>query len=271
VVASANAIAGTELAVGEAAIDDYAMLSRIDFSHPIFAPMSEAPYNDFSKIRFWSHRSLAKLSDQWSILARFDDGAPAFIEKNALNENGPGSGKLWILSAGWQPNASQLALSTKFIPLIFRLVDSGSQQERTDNLSVGDSIPFAFSETAAIVTPSGESFGYRGPDDTSVIDSPGVYRWTDGDQSVRFAVNLEMTESRVEPIDDDVLEQFGVQLQASQSPDALAERQRQLRDHELEGRQRIWQWLLAAVLGLLGLETWMGKRAEKKSHEPSPA
>ncbi len=263
VIASCNAIADAEIAVGEALVDDYAMLSRIDFEDPVFAPMSAPPYNDFSKIRFWSNRSLRKLSDQWSVLASFDNGDPALIQRDL------GDGKLWILTAGWQPSASQLALSTKFIPLIFQLVDSRTNSDRTDSLSIGEPLPFPTSETAKISTPAGETFEFRDQDDLTIIDSPGVYRWTDGDRQASFAVNLHPAESRTEPIDDDAFEQFGVKLDAGESNEAIEERQRQLRDYELEGRQRIWQWLLAAALVLLGLEIWMGRRAGKDAHEPS--
>ena len=101
------------------------------------------------------------------------------------------------------------------------------------------------------------------------IDQPGVYQWNEGDQATSFAVNLDLAESRTEPIGDDALEQFGVKLDSGESVEAAEDRERQLRDQELEGRQRIWQWLLAAALGLLGLETWIGSRAGKQSHEPS--
>jgi hypothetical protein len=36
------------------------------------------------------------------------------------------------------------------------------------------------------------------------------------------------------------------------------ENQRQLRDRELESKQRLWQWILVVALMLLGLETLLG-------------
>lgn len=262
ILASCNAITDSELVVGEAVTGDYAMLSKIDFQHPLFAPLSQPPYNDFSKIRFWSHRSIAGLSDAWSVLANFDDGSPALMERTI------GRGTVWILAAGWQPEASQLAMSTKFVPLLFRFVHSHQQSKRESQISVGDAIPFDPSSRATIHRPDGSIFAFRSMDDLQQIDLPGVYQWNEGDQSTPFAVNLHQAESRTEPLGDDALEQFGVKLDSGQSIEATQERQRQLRDRELEGRQRIWQWLLVAALGLLGLETWIGSRAGKQSHEP---
>ena len=51
----------------EAADDDYVMLSQIDFRHPVFESMADPQFNDFTKIRFWSHRRLSNLDDAWSI------------------------------------------------------------------------------------------------------------------------------------------------------------------------------------------------------------
>ena len=258
-----NAISQSEMVVGEAQVADYALLSQIDFSNPLFAPLSAPPYNDFSKIQFWSHRTLENLSEKWAVLASFDDRQPAVIEANI------GDGKLWILSAGWQPSASQLALSTKFVPLLFQFVDFGARHDRSDNLIVGKAIPFAPSESAKIELPNGQSFAYRSAADLSAISQPGVYRFVDGDREIEFAVNLDPAESRTEPIGDDVLEQFGAKLHTGSSQAMTEEHQRQLRDTELEGQQRIWQWLLVAALGLLGLETWLGNRAGKTINEPS--
>ncbi len=263
IIDACNAVSQSEIAVSEAQVADYALLSQIDFSNPLFAPLSAPPYNDFSKIRFWSHRTLENLSEKWVILASFDDRQPAIVQANI------GNGKLWILSAGWQPSASQLALSTKFVPLLFQFVDFGTRDDRTDNLTVGQPIPFASSETAKIESPSGQSFAYQSAADMEAIRQPGVYRFVDGDRTSEFAVNLDPAESRTDPIGDDVLEQFGAKLHTASASVISEEHQRQLRDTELEGQQRIWQWLLAAALGLLGLETWMGKRAGKKINEPS--
>ncbi len=259
IINTINAITTSELAVGEAQTDDYAMLSKIDFGHPLFAPMADPPYNDFSKIRFWSHREISGFSDDWAVLASFDDGNPALLETNV------GAGSVWILTAGWQPSASQLALSTKFVPLIFQFFDFRATADFSGELLVGDLIPYAPSPDASIKLPDGESFDFRSTDDLAAIDKPGVYLWKDAEQSARFAVNLDQAESRTDSIDDDALEQFGVKLGSAETTEVSQSRQRQLRDRELESRQRIWQWLLVSVLGLLGLETWLGKRA----HEPS--
>ena len=101
--------AGVGIKIDEAQVDEYSMLSQIKFSHPLFQPMADPKYNDFTKVRFWSHRSIEGLPESWNVLAEFDGGGPALVEHSL------GEGKVWILTAGWQPEASQLARSTKFL------------------------------------------------------------------------------------------------------------------------------------------------------------
>jgi len=257
-----NQLSGIPLQVAEADIDDYAMLSRIDFEHLLFEPMSEPPYNDFSKIRVWSHRAVSGALDGWSVLATFDNGHPALLESKM------GAGRLLLLTTGWQPDESQLALSTKFVPLLYRLVHADQTEGGRVLRRVGDSLPASIPPDATLTRPDGTAVSVTVERDSSELDSPGVYHWSHEGQMGRFAVNLDPSESRTHTVGDDVLEQFGVKLRSNQPTGEIAQQQqRQLRDRELESRQRIWQWLLAAVLGLIGLETWMGRRA----HEPSTA
>lgn len=258
-----------ELRVTEAIVDDYVMLSRIDFRHPLFATMADPQFNDFTKIRFWSHRTLAELPESWDVLARFDNEDPALVEQPI------GEGKIWVLAAGWQPKASQLALSTKFLPLIFSMFDSdtgsignGSQP------SVGDKTALAPSPTAEITLPDGNRVAFRNVSDYPTLDVPGIYSMVDDDSTSLIAVNLDDAESRTETIQDDDLERFGVRLGTTLSSAEELSNQRQLRDRELESRQRLWQWLLVAALVLLGVETFLGgllSKSRSSQPEATPA
>jgi hypothetical protein len=249
---SIDEISGSALAVSEPKVNDYAMLSKIDFAHPLFRPMSDPQFNDFSKIRFWSHRRLQNVGDEWDVVAKFDDGDPALLARPI------GKGELFVLTSGWQPSQSQLALSTKFIPFVFSLFDARAGIEGSESYVVGDPIDFPPSATATILGPTGTSFSYQAVEDLEAMDQPGVYTYRDGDKTCTFAVNLAESESRTAPMDDEEFERFGVVLGKNLKTEQTLENQRQLRDQELEGRQRMWQWLLLAVLVFLGTETLLG-------------
>ncbi|HKI19874.1 MAG TPA: BatA domain-containing protein, partial [Isosphaeraceae bacterium] len=95
------------------------MLSEIKFDHPLFTPFAPAQFNDFTKIHFWRHRRLSGPAlGESRVLARFEDGDIALLEKTV------GQGKLFVLTSGWQPADSQLARSSKFVPLMTALLDS---------------------------------------------------------------------------------------------------------------------------------------------------
>ncbi|PYK98698.1 MAG: hypothetical protein DME19_11480 [Verrucomicrobia bacterium] len=80
-------LAGGVLQEAEAGVSGYAMLGQIDFQHPLFAPFADPRYSDFTRIHFWKHRRVRFLDPQGGgdlsgarVLARFDDGDPAFVE-----------------------------------------------------------------------------------------------------------------------------------------------------------------------------------------------
>ena len=108
-----------------------AMLQEIQFDHPTFAPLAGPQFNDFTKIRFWKHRVAVdpdQLFRDSQILARFDDGSPALVEKPV------GLGRVVVLASGWNPSDSQLARSSKFVPLMAGLLDrrgAGSSDPKT--------------------------------------------------------------------------------------------------------------------------------------------
>ena len=95
------------------------MLGEIAFDHPLFASLAGAQFNDFTKIRFWKYRRIdADRLGEARVLARFENGDAAVVEKLI------GKGRLVVLASGWQPADSQLARSSKFVPLMSALLES---------------------------------------------------------------------------------------------------------------------------------------------------
>ncbi|MEZ6041762.1 MAG: BatA domain-containing protein [Planctomycetaceae bacterium] len=110
-------------AVSESSTKDYAMLGQIEFDSSLFAAFSEARFSDFSSIRFWHHRIIplpqieSRENGPWRVIAKFDSGDPAIVETSL-----DGGGRIIIFTAGWHPDDSQWALSTRFAPMITSLV-----------------------------------------------------------------------------------------------------------------------------------------------------
>ncbi|MHC4243590.1 MAG: BatA domain-containing protein, partial [Planctomycetota bacterium] len=102
----------------EANVERYAMLGRIEFKHPLLMPFSEPRFGDFTQIHFWKYRRINNEDlPNAQVLANFDSGDPASLELPV------GKGSLLIFTCGWHPSDSQLALSSKFVPLFYSILE----------------------------------------------------------------------------------------------------------------------------------------------------
>ncbi len=235
-----------------------AMLGEIDFGHPLFAPLAGAQFNDFTKVRFWKHRRLGPAAlGPARVVARFEGGDPAVIEKAV------GQGRLVVFASGWAPLDSQLARSTKFLPMMASLLE-GREPPPVDSSShkVGDKVPLPADQAKLTVRkPEGKLVAVDpGATSFAETDRPGVYTIEGPGEPRAFAVNLDPAESRTPRLAPETFEQLGCKL-ARTSPGAVdRDLLRQMRNAELEGRQKLWRGLILAVIGILILETfWAGR------------
>ena len=249
--------------ISEAEVDDYAMLQDIRFEHPLFAPFADTRFNDFTKIRVWQHRLIESDHEHpWDPLIRFDNGAPALVQRD-LDE-----GTIWILTTGWQPKESQLALSTKFVPLLSGMFDSTIDLESsTDDYEVGDVVSFADAqESVEVIAPTGDTYRIEtSPFELDTTDIPGIYMASVDGTARQFAINLSAREGQTDVMDPVELEQRGIVIQDFLSEAELTENDRQLKDVELESRQQIWRWLILGALGFLLAESWLSGRLSRQT------
>ena len=254
------------LALGEdkpTSEDDFSLLGEIDFGHPLFAPLAGPRYSDFTKIHFWRHWAV-QVSDgsPTRAVARFDTGEPAILERPI------GKGRIVDLESSWRPDDSQLALSSKFVPLVMGLLDLAcGKQTSSAAYVVGGAVPLREGRsTMTVRKPDGSDVTVQAAA-TSFTDTsePGIYEARGAADDLRLAVNLAAAESNTAPLALEQLEQLGVQMGPDLSRAQRLAKIRQQRDTELEARQKVWQWLLVGVLGLLVVETWWAGRAARQS------
>jgi len=254
----------SEVQVTEAT-GEYALLGQIEFAHPLFAPFADPRFSDFSHIHFWKHRRIEfPASAKVQVLAKFDDGAPA------LTQIPIGSGSLLVLASGWNPGDSQLAVSSKFPPLMQSLLDwSGAKTAARFQFFTGDTIPSpAVSGEVQWKKPDEKTQALPADKAFADTDSPGIYTATLAGKDWKFAVNLPLDESRTAPLSPDELARLGVPLQTSTEYAVAppAERVRHLQQSELENRQKLWRWLivgvLAVTLGEIILAGWLARRVK---------
>lgn len=248
--------------------EDYAMLAEVQTSHPLLRPFDDERLRDFTKLRFWRHRRVTPPGvGGFTIPARFDNGDPAMIARVVA-----GSGTLLMLTSGWHPADSQLALSTKFVPLLYGWLEAaGFRNERPASWLVGDLLPNQNRTTLTL--PGGGSRTLK-PGEAFSAGMPGLFTLSGGGgPSEQLAVNIAPDEGRVAPMDPAGLRELGVRVEAdAASAEARAASRERLALNEEEGRQRAWAWLLALLLVLLALETWLaaGTRPSTPA-QPRPA
>jgi len=249
--------------VGQTGGKSDVMLREIAFHHPLFAPFAGAQFNDFTKIHFWRHRRLSEPDlGESRVLARFEDGDIALVEKVI------GKGRLFILTSGWQPADSQLARSSKFVPLLTALLENNNPGLAVEtNYVVHERVrlPATESSTAdlTIRKPDGAVVKTSGGETFSETDLPGVYTIDSPEGARSFAVNLDPSESKISPIHIETLEQFGCRLVKGSRNETANKEGRQLQSAELENRQQLWRWLILAAILVLIFETWLAGRRSR--------
>jgi hypothetical protein len=242
----------------------FVLFSEIDFTSPVFAAFAEPRFGDFSKVRFWNHQRFELQPEANArVLARFDDGSPALWEQPV------GNGRALVFASTWRPADSQLALSSKFVPLLSSVLNqaAGIEREPAQHLVVGDPMDIPpTNEPVKVRTPAGVETALPAGERKFVETSePGIYELhLPQEKSSTLAVNLPSAESDTAPLPADRLEQLGVRIGELPNRAQLEERERQLRDIELESRQKLWQWLVVVVIAVLGVETVLAGRATRQ-------
>jgi hypothetical protein len=281
--------------VKEAAVTDYAMLTSPDLTSSLLAPFANAQFADFSSIRIWHHRvlTLKEPASGLRVLAQFDSGSPAILEAPQA-----AGGRIFVLATGWHPADSQWALSSRFPPMISRLLRLAHPEQGRDRLfDVGTTLnpgdllagsswtlknPEGGTQNSGTPTNAAEPVAgaeNARPTQTTAglqsvsLDRPG--RWTltaetpDGPQSMDFLVTVAASESRTEPLPYGQLQAMGLTsatvINANQVQ-ANPEDAQQMDAVELESQQKFWRFLLIAGLCCLIAEAILTRFLEKRQN-----
>jgi hypothetical protein len=155
---------GTPIAVTEAVPErgagggGFVLISRFDAGNPLFAPFADPRFGDFTKIHFWKHRKLklpaaGEMPADLHVLAWFDNGDPFLIEQPV------GKGWVRIAASTWTPADSQLALSTKFVPLLEGFISRRDLMAGGSQYVLGEPVSLLMSGEAAATQPGAGGTG----------------------------------------------------------------------------------------------------------------
>jgi hypothetical protein len=228
-----------------------ASIAVADASHPLFAGWGRA---DLGASRAWRYRHLAKAT---SVLARYDDGAPALVEARL------GAGRVLIWTADFANRWSDLPLSPAFVPLIHGAVRQLARfTPPPESRSVGEVVELDPTPSATIVVeePGGKHQALRaGTPARLVLAERGFYSVRRADQRGGESVLA----TNVPPAEFDPARVVPEQVARALAADSAAPRVARAGIADWSDRergQRVWWYILAAVLVLFAVESGVAHR-----------
>ena len=243
-----------------------ARLVGLEYGHSIFDPFRAPRSGDFSAARFYGYRA-STAGPGTTVLARFDDGAPALVEKRV----GSGRVLVWLSSVDLVWN--DLAVKPVFLPFVHQMARYlVAYREAAPWLTIGDVLDPAAGATPkaatqrAVVSPSGQRMPLdgEGPDVVELTEQ-GFYEVrglaAGAPPAMIVAANVDLQESDLGamPAADIVAAATG---RAGGSSASTAEKASLPgpTDAAQESAQRAWWYLLFAGVMLLAAETVIANR-----------
>jgi hypothetical protein len=237
-------------------------IGAVEYGHPVFESFRGPRSGDFSTARFYNYRQVTP-DPAAVILARFDDGAPALLERRVGN----GRVLVWTstLDVGW----NDLALKPVFLPFIHRVgATLASFQQRPPYMTVGDvAAPprqAAAAQAPVVLSPSGERLAAEADAGAIELKEQGFYEIRAGDRDpepLTLAANVDLAESDLARIDPQEVVAGATGLAGGAAP---AGSNATLTNEDRERAQRIWWYLLFGGLLLLTAETVLANRIRTK-------
>lgn len=240
----------------------------VERSHPIFELFQGPLSGDLSSGRFFRYRRLEPAAGT-DVLARFDDGAPALVERVH------GKGRVLALAAPLDNVWSDLPVQPVFLPLVHQITvhlagwretlpwHTVGQVVRLDGDRLGAITGEGTEKAVVVVSPSGQRrrVALEGTGNGSamvVLDEPGLWEvqrsGVGGRLLTAVAANLDPAESDLRALDP---EELAVAVAPASDSAAHAAAPPPA---ALEGRQRIWWYLLSVLALLLIAETVFANR-----------
>ncbi len=237
-----------------------ARLGALEYGHSIFEPFRAPRSGDFSSARFYGYRAVTPGRDARTI-ARFDDGAPALLERRI------GNGRVLLWASSLDTQWSDLVLKPVFLPFVHRAVRHlAAYEERASWSTVGD----VFEPTAGrdgrggrvALTPSGQRLALdEEGTDVLALEEQGFYeirvQGRETAAPLTVASNVDLSESDLTPMDPQELVAAATGHAGTSGGDVAGGVPT---DESQERAQRIWWSLLVAGLALLAGESALANR-----------
>jgi aerotolerance regulator-like protein/VWA domain-containing protein len=190
--------------------------SATDLRHPIFRAFGPLTAN-LGQVRF--DRSWRLRSNDWTVMARFTDGAPALMERP------DGAGRVLLFASDLDRRWNDFPLHPSFVPFALEMLHHAGGNNADRREYVVSRVP------------------------VGVRAAPGIYQVADR----AVAVNVDPRESSSARLD---VEEFQRMVDRVDAP---ASNGHDVRALQAEARQSYWRYALFVMLGVLMAESMIGK------------
>jgi hypothetical protein len=261
-------------------------LGHLDYDHPVFEIFRGPRSGDFTGARFFRSRDLQLTDAEASqVLARFDNGSPALVEKTM------GEGRVLVWASTMDSFWNDLAQQPVFLPFVHQLVAYASgRRETVASFTAGQVLDVSNADAMAtaglgqvddalsgeeervVFTPSGESLPLpvgAGPHFLR-LEEQGIYDLRNpgapDQRSLAVAVNVDLDEANLGRLDvEEVVASLASRTQDEDTPHIEGAQALRLRLEDQERRQSLWRFLLLIAFVLLGVETFVSNRISRSS------
>jgi hypothetical protein len=243
---------------------DAARIGALEYTHPVFEPFRAPRSGDFAAARIYGYRTVMPAADA-QVLARFDGGAPALLERRI------GAGRVLLWASTLDLSWNDFPLKPVYLPFVHRAARHlASYSEPAPWLTVGqvlDTSAGAASQPVAgvVLTPSGRRVAVdeEGADVLELTEQ-GFYevRAQSGDTvNTVVASNVDTAESDLTAMDPKEI----VAAATSGSPSGRQAGAAGLppTPEAQERSQRLWWYVLFLGILLLGADTLISNRMSK--------
>jgi hypothetical protein len=240
-------------------------LVGLEYGHPVFEPFRAPRSGDFSAARFYSYRALT-MQPGASVLARFDDGSPALVERRV------GSGRVLLWGSSLDLEWNDLAVKPIFLPFVHQLARYlSAYREPEPWLTVGEVLDPARTlaghpnDVRTVIAPSGQRISLD-PEGGDVVElaEQGFYELraqaSAAGPAASVAANVDLTESDLTPMDP---KEVVAAVAGRDATTAAGAGTAEMTDPAREATQRVWWYMLFAAAIFMAVETVMSNRVAK--------
>lgn len=246
--------------------EEFQIIATVDYRHPIFMPFSNPNHGDFGKGRFYRYFHAVPTTEA-TVIAAFDDGNPALIEKMY------GNGRVLCFTSTIDREWNDLPIHAVYLPFLHETIKYLALQQGSSlpEYMVGDGIEYNGSQDAAgkevaVYDPYGEEIRTTLNEQGNLFyentENPGIYSVHSSDESPHyFVVNIDSTESDLTPRNPEELTSMLVgSTDVERTPVEITPEIEQDYRADVEKNQGISTYILLAVFALAISEMFLANR-----------